>query len=147
MESEGRAISRRVLGEMSAAFRTPWQQALEFQQRNPDMLAYALRCSDEFGPAAKAMVPFLAMFHPSILRVAVVHCEAVAAEFAYDDAVVGGAHYVDVRDGDEIMGGQQLHNRLAKLEARQAAIDELADEVRHLAGEVAEALAAHREAR
>ena len=121
---DGRGISRRVLGEMSAAWQQPWRDALEFQQRNPDVYEAALQAPQDFGAAAAAMVPFFALLHPSILRTAIVHCEAVADEFAYCDIV----RVSPPRDDPHVVtehtfGGGQQQNRAVELEAKIARLE------------------------
>jgi hypothetical protein len=80
----GRAISRRVLAEMSAAWEEPWRSALRFQHRNPDVLAIAARAPKDFADAARTMVPLFALIHPDVLRTAIIHCQAVVAEFGFE---------------------------------------------------------------
>jgi hypothetical protein len=112
---DGRVISRRVLGEMSAAWEQPWREALEWQERNPDVKAVALRAPDDFGEAAREMVEYFARLHPTILRTAIAHCQAVASEFSYDDVVS------PPRDDPQVVtehtfGGGQQQNRAVELE-------------------------------
>jgi hypothetical protein len=114
---DGRVISRRVLGEMSAAWEQPWREALEWQDRNPDVKAIAVRAPDDFAEAAHAMVECFARFHPTILRTAIAHCQAVAAEFAYDDVVSPPRDDPQVVREHTFGGGQQQDRAVQHLKA------------------------------
>lgn len=115
VDADLRAISRSVLAEMSAGFRGAWVAALEYQGRNPDVMAAALKAPTDFAEAAGQMVVQFAALHPTILRTAVAHCRAVEAEFAAGIDVRGGT-YDPLVSGNGDVGGDQQQDRVAELE-------------------------------
>lgn len=119
---DARGISRKVVAEMSAAWREPWLAALELQRANPAIRRIAERSPEDFGAAADRMVAFFAFLHPSILRTAAAHCDAVAAEFGFldDVPVTPLREHTFVAPGDQ-WGGQQQDVRLAQLEVEMEA--------------------------
>jgi hypothetical protein len=137
---EGREISRKVLAEMSAAFEDRWRAALEYQRRNPDVLAAARTAPTEFADAADVMVRSFAEMHPTVLRAAIAHCQAVVDEFGFEpDIRVAPTLYRPTREGepmfagdgdrdvDERVGGQQQHDRLVWNGTIEQQLDELRD--------------------
>lgn len=120
---------------MSAGWGPVWKAALEYQQRNPDVLRAAMLAPTDFSDAAQAALPFFALFHPSILRTAIVHCDAVVAEFGYGKGVTPARDPERV-DTDESEGDGQQQNRAENWEARFRRLEQwhadLEDEVARL---------------